>query len=211
MNIRQAVFFFVLFLFFQLLWGRVNENEVLLFLQPITGDDFTGMNVEIRKGDDSLLSDQEDTFCVIGVFNDPSFTIPGFQQVIAYDAADQPLTLIIDRSSLYSEFENGEINSMRIAILIDQKTFQNGYLRLSWGEELKADNKLVDEIKVYRNHLDRYRTFNWESEPIQEESETYASSVDILVDDYSDTYFLWYLLPLVLLFILLIIRKKLLK
>ena len=211
MNTRQAVSLFVLFLLSFALWGTAGENEVLLFLQPISEEEFTGMNVEIQDGDDPLLAGQKNTFMVIGIFNDPSFSIQGFQQVTAYDEDDQPLSLIIDRSSLYSEFDDGEINSMLIALLIDKKTFQSGSLRLSWGEEIKAGNRKVDKINVYRNHLDRYCTFNWEAESQQDGRETYASSVEILVDDYSDTYYLWYLLPLFLLFILLIIRKKSLK
>jgi len=194
-----------------MLWGMAREKEVLLIFQPISKDDIIDMGMEIQKGDDPFLAEANNTFLVIGTINYPSFSASGFHRLMAYDVSGQPLSLLIDRSSVYSEFEDGTINSMRIAILIDYPTFQSGSVRLTWGESLNAPNKVVDQIKIYENSLDRYRTFAWESKPQQENTDSYAASLEIIVDDQADIYYLWYLLPLGILFILLIVRKKLLK
>jgi hypothetical protein len=209
----QVVFFFILIfsLFLQISWAAAGGNEVLLIFQPISKDDFMDMNMEILAGDDPILAEINNTFLVIGTIDDPSFSVSGFNKVMAYDAGGQPLSLIIDRSSVYSEFNDGNINSMRIAILIDSPTYRGGSVRLTWGESLNTTNQAVEQIKIYENSLDRYRTFLRESKPRQENTESYAASLEIIVDDQADIYYLWYLLPLVILFILLIVRKKLLK
>jgi hypothetical protein len=209
----KVVFFLILILslFWQVSWAAAGEKEVLLIFQPVSKDDFIDMNMELLAGDDPVLAETNDRFLVIGTINDSSFSVSGFNKLIAYDAAGQPLSLIIDRSSVYSEFDDGNINSMRIAFLIDSPTFQGGSVRLSWGESLNATNQVVEQIKIYENSLDRYRTFLWESKSQQENTESYAASLEIIVDDQADIYYLWYLLPLVILFVLLIVRKKLLK
>jgi hypothetical protein len=213
LHLYKVVFFLILILslFWQVSWAAAGEKEVLLIFQPIDKDDFMDMDMEILPGDDPVLAEKNKTFLVIGTIADPSFSVSGFNKVMAYDVGGQPLSLIIDRSSVYSEFDDGNINSMRIAILMDSPTFQGGSVRLTWGESLNAPNQAVEQIKIYENSLDRYRTFLWESKPQQENTESYAASLEIIVDDQADIYYLWYLLPLVILFILLIVRKKLLK
>lgn len=213
LHLHQAVFFLILMLclFLQVSWAAAGEKEVLLIFQPIGKDDYMDMEIELLAGDDPILAETNNTFLVVGTINDPSFSVSGFNTVMAYDAGGKPLSLIIDRSSVYSEFDDGNINSMRIAILIDYSTFKGGSVRLTWGESLNATNQVVEQIKIYENSLDRYRTFLWESKSQQENTESYAASLEIIVDDQADIYYLWYLLPLVILFLLLIVRKKLLK
>ena len=211
--LHKSVFFLILIvsLFWQVSWAAAGDNEVLLIFQPISKDDVRDMDMEILAGVDPILAEINNTFLVIGTINDPSFFVSGFDKVMAFDAGGQPLSLIIDRSSVYSEFDDGNINSMRIAFLIDSPTLQGRSVRLTWGENLNATNQAVEQIKIYENSLDRYRTFLWESKSQQENTESYAASLEIIVDDQADIYYLWYLLPLVILFILLIVRKKLLK
>lgn len=213
LSLHKTVFFFILILslFFQASWTMAKEKEVLLIFQPISKENFIDMNMELLEGDDPVLAETNNTFLVIGTIDDPSFSVSGFNKVIAYDVGGQPLSLIIDRSSVYSEFDDGNINSMRIAILIDFPTFQDGSVRLTWGESRNAPNRAVEQINIYENSLDRYHTFSWETKSQQEDTQSYAASLEIIVDDQADIYYLWYLLPLVILFILLIIRKKLVK
>ena len=128
-----------------------------------------------------------------------------------FDPNDSPIPLIVDTSSLYSEFDDGVCNSMRIMFRIRESVVEKGGLRLVWGNEISVNNTQVDQISIYREDKDRYRTFNWEAQPEGDDGGSYAATLEVIVDDYADTYYLWYLLPMALIFTLLFVKKIALK
>jgi hypothetical protein len=98
---------------------------------------------------------------------------------------------------------------MRIAFLIPEADLEKGALRISWGDSVTSNNRLVDRIDLYQQSKDQYRTFVCEEQPRGNDAANYSSSVVVIVDDKADIYYLWYLLPIVLIFILLFVRKAL--
>ena len=185
--------------------GIAQEKSDLLIMKPVT-DDF---QTNIHVGADPKLSGSDNGIIVVGMLDMAYFSVQDASQVTLNDADGNPVPLWIDTSSLYSEFDDGYINLMRIAFLIPEPNLEKGALRLSWGDSVKAENRVVDQIDLYQESKDRYRTFICEEQPRGNDAANYSSSVVVIVDDKADIYFLWYLLPIVLIFILLFVRKAL--
>ena len=185
--------------------GIAQEKSDLLIMKPVT-DDF---QTNIHVGADPKLSGSDNGIIVVGMLDMPYFSVQDASQVTLNDADGNSVPLWIDTSSLYSEFDDGYINLMRIAFLIPESNLEKGALRLSWGDSVGAENRVVDQIDLYQESRDRYRTFICEEQPRGNDAANFSSSVVVIVDDKADIYFLWYLLPIVLIFILLFVRKAL--
>lgn len=185
--------------------GIAEEKSDLLIVKPVS-DDF---QTNIRVGVDPRLSESDKDILVVGLLDMPYFSVQDVCQVTLNDAGGSPVPLWIDTSSLYSEFDDGYINLMRVAFLIPESDLEKGALRLSWGDSVKAENRVVDQIDLYEESRDRYRTFMCEEQPRGNDAANFSSSVVVIVDDKADIYFLWYLLPILLIFILLFVRKAL--
>lgn len=185
--------------------GIAEEKSDLLVVKPISDDFLTDVHV----GPDPKLSGADDGIIVVGLLDMPYFSVQEISQVVLFDADGDPVPLWIDASSLYSEFDDGTINLMRIAFLIPEVNLEKGALRISWGGDVTSENQIVDHIDLYQQSMDQYRTFVCEEQPRGNDAANFSSSVVVIVDDKADIYFLWYLLPIVLIFILLFVRKAL--
>ena len=185
--------------------GIAQEKSDLLIVKPFSED----LQTNIPVGADPNLSGSDHDILVVGMLDMPYFSIQNTSQVALSDADGVPVLLLVDTSSLYSEFDDGTINLMRIAFLIPEADLEKGALRISWGDSVTSDNRLVDRIDLYQQSKDQYRTFVCEEQPRGNDAANYSSSVVVIVDDKADIYYLWYLLPIVLIFILLFVRKAL--
>ena len=185
--------------------GITQEKSDLLIVLPVS-DDF---QANIPVGADPKLSGSGNDIIVVGMLDMPYFSVQKTSQVSLSDADGVPVPLWIDASSLYSEFDDGTINLMRIAFLIPKANLEKGALRISWGDGITSENRMVDHIDLYLESRGQYRTFVCEEQPRENDAANYSSSVVVIVDDKADIYFLWYLLPIVLIFILLFVRKAL--
>lgn len=185
--------------------GVAEEKSDLLIVKPFS-DDF---HTNIRAGTDPRLSGSEKDILVVGLLDMPYFSVQDVSHVALNDADGNPVPLWIDTSSLYSEFDDGYINLMQIAFLIPEANLEKGALRLSWGDGVTSENRIVDRVDLYHESMDQYRTFICEEQPRGNDAANYSSSVVVIVDDKADIYFLWYLLPIFLIFILLFVRKAL--
>jgi len=163
----------------------------------------------IPVGADPKLSGSDHDILVVGMLDMPYFSVQEISQVALSDADSVPVSLWIDASSLYSEFDDGTINLMRVAFLIPSAHLEKGAMRISWGDSVSSGNRMVEKIDLYEESRDQYRTFVCEEQPRGNDAANYSSSVVVIVDDKADIYFLWYLLPIVLIFILLFARKAL--
>lgn len=176
------------------------------------------MNVVITKpandffekseaGLDPLLKNN-DKFMVTGIINHPNFSILDTNQIAVIDDNGNKITLYIEEQSIYSEFDDDEINSIKIAFLINASKEQSAFI-LEWGDSVKAENKNVSEIKIFSEHKSLYRNFLLEQPQNTGNSSEYAATLEVIVDNNADVYYLWYLLPMILIFVLLFIRKAL--
>lgn len=184
-----------------------DTTSVMLVISPVADDFFDnaqeGRNPELKGYDDERI--------VIGTIDAPGFSVQGMTHVVLFDANGASIPLVIDKSSLYSEFNDDVYNSMRISFRIRESVLEQGALRLTWGSEISANNRQVDQISIYLTEKDRYRTFTWEERPAGDDGGSYAATFEVIVDDQADIYYLWYLLPMALIFALLFVKKIALK
>lgn len=186
----------------------VAENtSVMLVISPVVEDFFQNA----QDGRDPGFTENTDELIVIGTINAPTFSVEGINSVSLSDADGNPISLTIDQFSLYSEFDDGVYNSMRMLFTIPENILEKGALRLTWGDDISANNRQIEHIPVYLGEKERYRTFTWEEQPEGDDGAGYAATVEVIVDNYADTYYLWYLLPMVLIFTLLFVKKIALK
>jgi len=179
------------------------EKSVLICTKPM----MEGFFKNIKDGNNLELEGKDNPIVVVGRLTDPSFSIKDISNIILYDGAGEVIPLTVDQSSIYSEFGD-KINSVFISFTITGKTLDKGTPRLVWGDDIKAEsNKLVPEIYIYRGDKDKYMMFEWVQEPKLEDKNVYTATVEVVVDEHADVYYLWYLLPIVLIFGLLLIRK----
>lgn len=202
---RNTTIFIVLGILLVSLNVMAQEKSDLLIVKPFSED----FQTNIPVGTDPKLSGSDHDILVVGMLDMPYFSIQEISQVALSDADGVPVSLWVDTSSLYSEFDDGTINLMRIAFLIPEADLENGALRISWGDSVTSENNIVDHIDLYQESREKYRTFVCEEQPRENDAANYSSSVVVIVDDKADIYFLWYLLPIVLIFILLFVRKAL--
>jgi hypothetical protein len=187
--------------------ARADNTSVMLVIRPVTDDFFDNA----QNGQDQELKGYDDELIVIGTINAPDFAVQDINNVTLFDATGSPIPLTIEKSSLYSEFDDGFYNLMRISFRIRESILAQGALRLTWGSDISANNRQIDHIQVYLGEKERYRTFSWEAQPTGDDGGSYAATLEVIVDDYADTYYLWYLLPMALIFALLFVKKIALK
>lgn len=199
--LRKIAFLFCSFLVCATASGE--ERSLLLIIKPASEE----LVSSAKEGSDPLLADSIHQRLVVGLVNFPSFAVQNIQNITLDDPEGKVVPLLIDKSSLYSEFNDTTINSMRIAFLTDEQTIKKGSFRLVWGSEIKAENKEVGQITICASSKDAYREFQWEEQPQKDGLSNYSASLDVIVDDKADTYYLWYLLPVALIFGMLIVRR----
>jgi hypothetical protein len=183
------------------------EVSVLLSISQVPDDSLA----RALDGKNPVLSGSPSDLYVIGMLNPPSFSIQNYNNLLLQDAEGKDIPLFIDESSIYFEFDGDEINSLRIGFVISKEIIENGPPRLSWGDDVSGSNKVVESLDIYREDKSRYRIFDWDEKQAALDSSSHFATVDVIVDDYADTYYIWYLLPMVLVFALLFVRKVMLK
>ena len=149
----------------------------------------------------------KDTLTVVGRFIKDTFAIASISNVTVLDAKSRQIPLQIDSSSVYREFEDDDITQIRFAFEIDKGALAEGPPRLEWGEDVSASNVLVDSISIDAGSRDRYRTFAWEECASGEGYDSQVATLEVVVDDKANLYYLWYLLPMGIVFGLLALRK----
>jgi len=142
---------------------------------------------------------------VVGTFSHPAFAVPGIANVRLVDGAGQPLPLVVEKASLFAEFD--EINSMRFAFELPPAALGSGLPRLEWGREVQGQNRLVERLAVDAGDSARVRTFVSKAGASPGSAQPQFATVEVVADSHADTYYLWYLVPMALIFALLGVRK----
>ncbi len=155
----------------------------------------------------TLISGQDDPvpegkLRFIGNFNEPSFSIPTLDNITVRDSAGNMIPLKIEESSLVEEF--GATVSLWLSFDIPADVIsKDKALTLEWGNEVSAKNTRVKNIKADPSSVASYRTFTWR----KKNDRASFATIEVIADSNADYYFLWYLLPMLLIFIVLTIRK----
>lgn len=157
----------------------------------------------VRDRPDSIRPSQPETWLVVGRLSMPDLSVADADHVRLQDAEGRVIPLIVESNTLYREF--GEIIGMRVAFEFDPRALSGGLPLLSYGPESAATNRLVPEIAVPPDAAGRIRSFTVSAGGTDQPR---FATIEIIADSQADTYYLWYLLPMVVIFALLIIRKK---
>jgi len=176
---------------------------VILIVKEVPDDFFTNAvtdgSVQFKHG--------KDTLTVVGRFTRNTFSIPGIGNVTVYDAKSRQLQLRIESSSVYREFEDEDITQIRFAFEISREALAAGPPRLEWGEDISAENIMIDRILIDGASRERYRTFAVEECASGEGYNPQVAELEVIVDPKADYYYLGYLLPMGVVFGLLALRK----
>ena len=78
-------------------------------------------------------------------------------------------------------------------------------LTLKWGNDVKAENEIIEKIVLAPDISQSVMTFSWVR--ADEDIDSSFASIEVIADSKADFYFLWYLLPIFTIFIVLTFRK----
>jgi len=149
----------------------------------------------------------EGNILVFGLFNDPRLSIEGIDRitVVAGDGTQIPLT--IEKDSVFYEFDR--IVSLRFYFLVDADSADDPETRftLSWGSDVAAKNTEVAKVALDPESRSRTRGFQWGNADISGGVSGQVAQIEVIADSSAGYYFLWYLLPMAMIFALLTIRK----
>lgn len=148
-----------------------------------------------------------DSLLVAGSFSPPDFSIADISQARLTDGLGRPIELLVERSSLFEEF--GEIVGMRIAFRLPVDSLAAGLPVLSWGAGVTAPVRAIDRFVFPDSARPQLRTFVPEPVTDPDAAPPRFATIEVIADSHADTYYLWYLLPMAVIFLMLAIRKAL--
>lgn len=133
----------------------------------------------------------------------PDFKIASINNLRAKDVSSgKYLPLAVDESGIVEEF--GRIVSLWVAFDAPESGLDGGSgFVLEWGDDVESPSRMVKNLKLDPAHSGRYRTFSLNTE---KGSKSFAS-IEVIADSSADYYFLWYLLPMALIFAVLTAGK----
>lgn len=147
------------------------------------------------------------SWLVVGRVALPGFAVAGPNQIRLEEAGGRPIPLVVESGTFYREF--GDIAGLRIAFEFDPASLANGLPRLVWGPEVSVSNRVETAIWFAPEAAGRVRSFTLqEATATAEDEAAQFATIEIIADSNADHYYLWYLLPMGMIFTLLLIRKQ---
>lgn len=180
-----------------------SSKHLLLSVRPASAEEIKN----IQKGADPALK-KSGTVKIFGRIDAPNFSISDVSQIKLITSGGDEIKMTAWEDSFHSEFGDEFINSLKISFILPKKRIDGEELFLLWGEDISSSKIEKSESPgFYRKSLERYYIFTWEKVPEKNDLADYSTTVEVIVDDQSDLYHYWYLLPMLLIFIMLFIRK----
>jgi len=160
---------------------------------------------EAAAGDGATVVPEAGRVAVVGSVDYPGFSIEDTSHVTVVGPGGGELPLQIEKESITRDFDR--IVALRCCFVVDESELSGGGFRLVWGSEVSARNRLVDRIKPDAGHRDAYREFVRVAAPPSADAGTSIATVEVVADSTAEYHFLWYLLPIAVIFVLLTFRK----
>lgn len=154
----------------------------------------------------SFVPAQEATWVVFGRLSDFGFAIENPEHLTVLDGENNPLPLTVETSTAFREF--GEIIALTFAFELDARTLAKGQPRAEWGPDVRGVIRPVDALSFPTNAASRLHGFAPDAGDAAPSAAAQFATIEIIADSNADSYFLWYLLPMAVIFVLLIIRKR---
>jgi len=138
------------------------------------------------------------------------FDVENVNQVTVIGPGNRQLPLVVDGSSIFEEF--GKVVAFRFYVLLPPDSARPGEttLELRWGADVEATNSRVERLKLNPKLRESYRSLRLAGTGGGRGRESTASIL-VIADSTADYHFLWYLVPIGLIFALLTVRKLLLR
>ncbi len=200
---RRSLFFTVV-AFFAMNLAAGGEEPYSLHMEFAELDAVT---LETRAGAPPLVP-EDGRILAFGRLDHEGFYINDISELTVEGPHGKRPQLKIDSSSLIKEF--GSIVSLRFAFeLMPQETEIDGPgYRILWGDTVDAGNEKVDNMYIDPDQRALYRRFVWRMDlGGGEDADEPYSTIVVIADSTAEYHFLWYLLPMGLIFTLLTIRK----
>lgn len=147
---------------------------------------------------------------VVGRCEGPGFAIDEVSQVELISPGGRRLALHVEEARIYRDpVADNKIVSLSVYFLAAKSdlTPAAGNFELRWGPGVKAPNKKVAAIVLDPAKRDSYREFRRRKPPPGADGDGQSSALWVIADSKADYYFLWYLMPMALIFVLLTVRK----
>lgn len=147
---------------------------------------------------------------VVGRCEGPDFAIDGVNQVELVAPGGRRVPLHVEEPRIYRDpVADNKIVSLRVYFLAGESEVAPGAgsFELRWGPEVKAANRKVASIVPDPASRKSYREFRRRVPPAAAGTGGQSSSIIVIADSKADYYFMWYLVPMVLIFVLLTVRK----
>lgn len=141
---------------------------------------------------------------VIGLVDYTGFAAKDISRVTVLAPDGQKLKLIIEQESITWDFD--EIVAFRCYFIVKTSSLGDRF-QLAWGPEITAENKTVPQLLLDPSNRQNYRQFIRKKTAAQTGAETSVASIEIIADSTAEYHFLWYLLPIAVIFALLTMRK----
>lgn len=141
---------------------------------------------------------------VIGLVDYADFAARNISHVTVLAPDGQKRQLFIEQESITWDFD--EIVAFRCYFIVKTSSLGDRF-QLAWGPEITAENKTVPPLILDPSRRQNYRQFIRKKTAAQTGAETSVASIEIIADSTAEYHFLWYLLPMAVIFALLTIRK----
>ena len=144
---------------------------------------------------------------IFGRLDHPDFRVDDLSQLAVVAPDGRRLPLHIDESSVFVEFDS--IVSVEFFFLVEPAEAVPGGepFKAVWGPGVRSENQKVPSIALDPATRDRVLQFVWRRDRDDAPAGTSVATIEVIADSTAEYYFLLYLLPMALIFILLTIRK----
>jgi len=151
-----------------------------------------------------VIRPAEGEILVIGWIEHPDFAIAEVGQMAVEAPDGRRLPMLVESDLLY-EFDR--IVRARVAFAVPADTvLSSGSFFVEWGPGVTSENRKVGRMALDPSMRDRYRTFRVVRSETAPEVPL-SSSIEVVAESHADYYFLWYLLPMAVIFIVLTVRR----
>jgi hypothetical protein len=161
----------------------------------------------------ALAAPEAGTVLIAGRMRGRSFAITSISQVTVVNAANDMIPLYIEETAggddLLEDDEvdaTSELTSIRFYFLVPEASLAGAKFTLRWGEDVKAPNHGVSQFRLDPQSPERYRELRLPALP-EDDGGGMKAELEVQAVSDAELYFLWYLLPMAVIFAVLSIRK----
>ena len=181
-------------------------ESVNLRLVPATDALFVSDSAARARPDPSVIRPAQAQVAVVGRIDHPRLSLSDVSRVTVIGPDGNAVPLRVESRSLFIEFDR--IVSMRLCFFARSEDVAAGRpFVLKWGTDVQAENVKAERLAFDAAQRERVREFRWRPEPSSPAAAANVTTIEVIADSSAEYHFLWYLLPMALIFVLLTIRK----